>query len=182
MCSILGYTGNRLASPLLVKGLKCMEYRGYDSVGLATFSGNYINVKKGSGKVSEVNAILKLDNMNGTIGIGHTRWATHGKVNDINAHPHISNSGSIAIVHNGIIDNYVELKIELEKYNFIFKSDTDSEIISNLLQYYYQNIGQIKSALLETISKLRGCYSFVALFDDGTMAAARFDSIFQVMC
>ena len=103
MCSIIGFSGNEIAAPIIVKGLKRMEYRGYDSVGVATESENQIELKKGIGKVSEVNSKFQLDTLPGKIGIGHTRWATHGKVTDLNAHPHPSNSGKIAIVHNGII-------------------------------------------------------------------------------
>ena len=110
MCSIIGYSGNEIAAPIIVKGLKRMEYRGYDSVGVATESENQIGLKKGTGKVTEVNSKFQLDTLPGRIGIGHTRWATHGKVTDLNAHPHPSNSGKIAIVHNGIIENFEELK------------------------------------------------------------------------
>jgi len=110
MCSIIGYYGNEIAAPIIVKRLKRMEYRGYDSVGVVTESNHQIELKKGTGKVNEVNSKIQLDSLPGKIGIGHTRWATHGKVTDFNAHPHPSNSGKIAIVHNGIIENFEELK------------------------------------------------------------------------
>ena len=110
MCSIIGYFGHDEAAPTLVRGLKRMEYRGYDSVGILTNSDNKFTLKKGVGKVSEVNMNLGLDQLHGSMGIGHTRWATHGKVTTKNAHPHLSNSGKIAIVHNGIIENFKELK------------------------------------------------------------------------
>ena len=110
MCSIIGYYGKEIAAPIIVKGLKRMEYRGYDSVGVATESENQIGLKKGTGKVQEVNSRVQLETLPGKVGIGHTRWATHGKVTDVNAHPHPSNSGKIAIVHNGIIENFEELK------------------------------------------------------------------------
>lgn len=174
LCSIIGFVGNIQAAPLIVKGLKCMEYRGYDSVGVATYSNNKIHVRKGSGKVSEVNNAIQLERLDGTVGIGHTRWATHGQATSINAHPHESTSGKIAIVHNGIIDNYVELKKELESLNYIFKSDTDSEIIANLLDYYYNETREIKSSIIQTVTKLKGNYSFVAVFEDGTISAAKF--------
>ena len=138
MCSIIGYSGKKDAAPILVRSLGKMEYRGYDSVGLATKNGNIIDVKKGVGKVSEVSQYLHLDGMSGTIGIGHTRWATHGKVTKENAHPHYSNSGKIAIVHNGIIENFQELKDQLVLDGFTFQSDTDSEIIANLIHQKYQ--------------------------------------------
>ena len=122
MCSIIGYLGDDDAAPILVKGLKRMEYRGYDSVGIATESDNKIEVKKGVGKVEEVNQTYQLDSLNGRIGIGHTRWATHGNVTEKNAHPHSSNSGKIALVHNGIIENYQEIKEMLLENGFDFNS------------------------------------------------------------
>jgi len=174
MCSIIGYRGGEPAAPLLVKGLKRMEYRGYDSVGVATFSGNQISVRKGVGKVMEVNDRVKLDTLSGTVGIGHTRWATHGRVTDINAHPHPSSSGNIAIVHNGIIENYEELKKELQEKEYTFKSETDSEVIANLLQYNFDQTKEIKKSMIETVSRLKGNFAFVAVFENGTLAAARF--------
>ena len=173
MCSIIGYSGKKDAAPILVRSLGKMEYRGYDSVGLATKNGNIIDVKKGVGKVSEVSQNLHLDGMSGTIGIGHTRWATHGKVTKENAHPHYSNSGKIAIVHNGIIENFQELKDQLALDGFSFQSDTDSEIIANLIQQKFEETGNIKETIIETISKLKGHYSFMVIFEDGTLAAAR---------
>ena len=173
MCSIIGYLGLSTAAPIIVKGLKRMEYRGYDSVGVATFSNNQILVKKGVGKVLEVNKNEKLDELSGTVGIGHTRWATHGGVTDTNAHPHPSSSGEIAIVHNGIIENHEELKKELQQKGYVFRSQTDSEVIANLLQYHYDKVKEIKKALLNTVSELKGNYAFVAVFEDGTLTAAR---------
>ena len=134
MCSIIGYYGKNLAAPILVKSLEKMEYRGYDSVGVATKSENEIEVKKGVGKVIQVNDSIHLDELPGTTGIGHTRWATHGKVTDDNAHPHLSNSRKIAIVHNGIIENFQELKENLISDGYNFQSDTDTEVIANLIQ------------------------------------------------
>ena len=174
MCSIIGYLGSESAAPVLVKGLKRMEYRGYDSVGVATFSGNQISVRKGVGKVMEVNNRVKLDTLSGTVGIGHTRWATHGGVTDINAHPHPSSSGNIAIVHNGIIENYAELKKELQEKEYTFKSETDSEVIANLLQYNFDQTKEIKKSIIQTASNLKGNFAFVAVFKNGTLAAARF--------
>jgi glucosamine--fructose-6-phosphate aminotransferase (isomerizing) len=174
MCSIIGYYGDSSAAPILVKGLKRMEYRGYDSVGVATESENEISVKKGVGKVAEVNDSLHLDAMLGNVGIGHTRWATHGMVTDANAHPHPSSSGKIAIVHNGIIDNYGDLKADLEKKGYDFKSQTDSEVIANLLQFNFDETHDIKNAMMRTVSKLNGNYAFVAMFQNGTLAAARY--------
>jgi len=174
MCSIIGYYGNEIAAPIIVKGLKRMEYRGYDSVGVATESNNQIELKKGVGKVEEVNSKIQLDTLPGKVGIGHTRWATHGKVTDANAHPHSSNSGELAIVHNGIIENFEQLKKELEKDGYIFKSETDSEVIANLLQKNYEIAKNVKSAIIKTVSELKGHYAFVAMFENGQLAAARF--------
>jgi len=151
-----------------------MEYRGYDSVGVATESNSQIELKKGIGKVDEVNFKVQLDTLPGKIGIGHTRWATHGKVTDANAHPHSSNSGKLAIVHNGIIDNFEQLKKKLEEDGYIFKSETDSEVIANLLQKNYEITKNVKDAIIKTVSELKGNYAFVAMFENGQLAAARF--------
>ncbi|MEM3172341.1 MAG: glutamine--fructose-6-phosphate transaminase (isomerizing) [Candidatus Nitrosotenuis sp.] len=174
MCSIIGYYGDGSAAPILVRGLKRMEYRGYDSVGVATKDQQEILVKKGVGKVSDVNNMLHLDTLPGHIGIGHTRWATHGNVTDINAHPHPSSSGKIAIVHNGIIENYSELKSDLEKRGYQFKSQTDSEVIANLLQFNFDELLDIKKSMMKTTSQLKGHYAFVAMFESGTLAAAKY--------
>ena len=174
MCSIIGYYGNEIAAPIIVKGLKRMEYRGYDSVGVATESNSQIELKKGVGKVEEVNSKVQLDTLPGKVGIGHTRWATHGKVTDVNAHPHPSNSGKLAIVHNGIIENFEELKKELEKEGYVFKSETDSEVIANILQKNYEITKNVKDTIIKTVSKLKGHYAFVAMFENGQLAAARF--------
>ncbi|MEJ2259262.1 MAG: glutamine--fructose-6-phosphate transaminase (isomerizing) [Nitrosopumilaceae archaeon] len=174
MCSIIGYSGEDIASPIIVKGLRRMEYRGYDSVGVATESDNQIELKKGVGKVEEVNSKVNLDKLPGKIGIGHTRWATHGKVTDANAHPHPSSSGKIAIVHNGIIENFTELKENLIKDGYTFQSDTDSEVIANLLQKNFESSKNVKDSMLKTIAELKGHYSFIAMFESGQLAAARF--------
>ena len=151
-----------------------MEYRGYDSVGVATESENQIKLKKGIGKVNEVNSKIQLDTLPGNVGIGHTRWATHGKVTDFNAHPHSSNSGKIAIVHNGIVENFEELKKQLEDEGYEFKSETDSEIIANLIQKNYELTKNVKETILKTVSEIKGHYAFVAMFENGQLAAARF--------
>jgi glutamine---fructose-6-phosphate transaminase (isomerizing) len=174
MCSIIGYIGNMAAAQVLVSGLKRMEYRGYDSVGMASICNNKIEVRKGVGKVSEVDSVVKLNALTGNIAIGHTRWATHGIVNNANAHPHKSSTGKIAIVHNGIIDNYDMLRKDLQKKGYNFKSETDSEIIANLLQYNFDKSGNVKKTMMETVSLLKGEYSFMAVFEHGVLAAAKF--------
>ena len=174
MCSIIGYYGDDLAAPILVKSLKRMEYRGYDSVGVATKFDNKIEIKKGVGKVAEVNKAVQLEKLPGKIGIGHTRWATHGKVTEANAHPHSSKSGKIALVHNGVIENFNELKENLQKKGYSFKSETDSEVIVNLLQQNYEETSDVKKSILKTVSQLKGHYAFVAMFENGELVAARF--------
>ena len=174
MCSIIGYSGKNSAAPILVKGLQKMEYRGYDSVGIATKSGNKIVLKKGVGKVVEVSNAIQLDKLPGNIGIGHTRWATHGKVTEKNAHPHSSNSGKIAIVHNGIVENFEELKSDLQNKGYEFQSETDTEVIANLIQLNLDETSDVKQSIIKTVNQIKGHYSFVAIFEDGTLAAARF--------
>ena len=138
-------------APALVESLKRMEYRGYDSVGVATLSTNKISVKKGIGKVRQVNSSLNLAGMEGFVGIGHTRWATHGGVTDYNAHPHPCRTNEIAIVHNGIIENYLPLKQELVKRGHKFRSETDTEVIAHLLEEYYRAGKDVKYAMIETV-------------------------------
>ena len=167
-----------------------MEYRGYDSVGVATahkqdgngtndnakgstYTNTIITVRKGAGRVSKVNAAARLDTLPGKAGIGHTRWATHGRVTDANAHPHPSSTGRIAIVHNGIIENFEEIKKELIQDGYEFKSETDSEVIANLLQKNYDATKSVKESMLHTVSRLQGQYAFVAMFEGGRLAAAR---------
>ena len=151
-----------------------MEYRGYDSVGVATKSNSEILVKKGVGRVVEVNTKVQLDNLPGMVGIGHTRWATHGEVTDKNAHPHPSNSGKIAIVHNGIVENYEEIKEMLSLKGFKFQSDTDTEVIANLIQSNFDELEDVEQTIIKTVSELKGHFAFVVIFEDGTLAAARF--------
>ena len=172
MCSILGYKGSKDAASLLVNGLKLMEYRGYDSVGIATLHDDRIDVAKGVGRVIEVNKSLSMESMQGTTGVGHTRWATHGGVTDKNAHPHTSCDGRVAVVHNGIIENYKELKEELVAAGHVFKSETDSEVIAHLFEGAK---GDTRQVMLSVCSRLRGSYAFVAVFKDGTIAGARWE-------
>jgi glutamine---fructose-6-phosphate transaminase (isomerizing) len=173
MCSIIGYKGKNAAAPVLVDSLKRMEYRGYDSVGVATFDSGSILVRKGTGRVVEVNKKLNIDQMTGNIGIGHTRWATHGGVTVSNAHPHSACKKDIAVVHNGIIENYKDLKEELISAGHFFASETDSEVIAHLLEVHFGK--GIKQAMIETCKRLSGNYAFVAVFQDGTICGARYE-------
>jgi glutamine---fructose-6-phosphate transaminase (isomerizing) len=177
VCSIIGYNGQLIeAAPLLVESLKKMEYRGYDSVGIATINNGKILISKGVGKVAEVDKNLELNKLPGHMGIGHTRWATHGGVSDKNAHPHFSCSYDIAVVHNGIIDNYHELKEELTREGHIFKSQTDSEVIPHLLEKHLKEFNfDYEKSLIETCKTLQGSFAFVAIFENGLICGARFD-------
>src|SRR5919107_1310895 len=170
MCSIIGIISKNIVAPALVDSLKRMEYRGYDSVGVATLSTNKeISVRKGIGKVGQVNNRLDLEGMEGFVGIGHTRWATHGGVTDYNAHPHPCCNNDIAVVHNGIIENYLPLKEELVKKGHRFRSETDTEVIAHLLEESYQTCRDIKRAMMGTVNQLEGSYAFVAIFANGTL-------------
>ena len=175
MCSIIGYKGTSYAAPLLVESLKKMEYRGYDSVGIATLDNGSILVKKGVGKVAQVSESLDFQKMPGQIGIGHTRWATHGGITDSNAHPHGACTSEIAVVHNGIIENYKELKEDLISSGHSFKSETDSEVIAHLLEDSVSQFRDKVQAVVNVCNKLEGAYSFVAIFGDGTICGSRYD-------
>ena len=133
MCGIVGYIGSKQAYPIIIKGLKRLEYRGYDSAGIAILNNQIKNFKK-QGKVTELEKHVGDNDVTGTMGIGHTRWATHGEPNDVNAHPHYSNSGNLVMIHNGIIENYDVLKKELLKRGYTFQSDTDTEVLVNLIE------------------------------------------------
>ena len=159
MCGIVAYTGKENAFPILLEGLKRLEYRGYDSAGIAILDKN-INVLKKKGKVSALESYVTKDT-NGTIGIGHTRWATHGEPNDINAHPHLSGDGKIVIVHNGIIENYQTLKSALIELGHEFKSDTDTEVLVHLIEEYYKRSSTFEDAVRVALQKVIGAYAIV---------------------
>ena len=158
MCGIIGYTGGKQASPILIKGLERLEYRGYDSSGIAVLDGTNIGIIKTRGKVEALKK--KTDGGNkphGTVGIGHTRWATHGVPSDINSHPHLSQDGRFAVVHNGIIENYAEIKADLESKGVVFASDTDSEVIAQLAAYLYN--GNMTDTVRAVCERLVGSYA-----------------------
>lgn len=165
MCGIVGYIGHREAFPIIIKGLKRLEYRGYDSAGIMLFDGESMKVAKTKGKVSDLEEKAKEISTNGSIGIGHTRWATHGVPNDVNSHPHVSNSGELAIIHNGIIENYEPLKQELIKRGYTFKSDTDTEVLVNLIEDV-QKKHQLKlgKAVQVALNQVVGAYA-ICVFD-----------------
>ncbi len=165
MCGIVGYIGYREAFPIVIKGLKRLEYRGYDSAGVMLYDGSEMKLAKTKGKVSDLEEKSKDIATNGTIGIGHTRWATHGVPNDVNSHPHFSNSGDLAIIHNGIIENYAPLKVELVKRGYVFQSDTDTEVLVNLIEEIQKKeklkLGQ---AVQVALNQVVGAYA-IAVFD-----------------
>jgi len=164
MCGIVGYIGNKEAFPILINGLKRLEYRGYDSAGVALLNGSLENFKK-KGKVSELENFVYGKNNKGTIGIGHTRWATHGEPSDENAHPHTSMSGLFSVVHNGIIENYSLLKEDLVKHGYTFYSETDTEVLANLIEYFYLHDDTMTSeaAVQLALSKVVGAYGIAVL-------------------
>jgi glucosamine--fructose-6-phosphate aminotransferase (isomerizing) len=162
MCGIVGYVGNKKATSVLLESTKKLEYRGYDSVGMCTIS-EKLNILKGAGKIDDVHKRLNFHCLTGNVGISHTRWATHGGVNDDNAHPHIDCKNKIAVVHNGIIENYSELKKILIERGHVFKSDTDTEVISHLIEDYTSNGMNFKDAVTETSKRLQGLYAFLAI-------------------
>lgn len=166
MCGIVGYLGHRDAYPIVIEGLKRLEYRGYDSAGIALFDGTNLNVSKTKGKVTDLeNCVEKQISKEGHLGIGHTRWATHGVPNDINSHPHTSNSGELVIIHNGIIENYDSLKKELISRGYTFKSDTDTEVLINLIEDVKkkENI-KLGKAVQIALNQVIGAYA-IAVFD-----------------
>ena len=166
MCGIVGYIGYREAYPIVIKGLKRLEYRGYDSAGIMIYDGESIKLSKTKGKVADLEAIASKEiTTNGTIGIGHTRWATHGVPNDVNSHPHVSNSGNLVIIHNGIIENYAPLKEELKKRGYVFYSDTDTEVLVNLIEEVQkkENI-KLGQAVQIALNQVVGAYA-IAVFD-----------------
>ncbi|MDH7912225.1 glutamine--fructose-6-phosphate transaminase (isomerizing) [Winogradskyella sp. SYSU M77433] len=166
MCGIVGYIGHREAYPIIIKGLQRLEYRGYDSAGIALFDGNNIKLSKTKGKVSDLKEKLEKEiPTDGTLGIGHTRWATHGVPNDVNSHPHYSNSGDLVIIHNGIIENYDALKKELIKRGYKFKSDTDTEVLVNLIEDVKKNEDiKLGKAVQVALNQVVGAYA-IAVFD-----------------
>ena len=165
MCGIVGYIGTKKAVPVLIDGLSKLEYRGYDSAGIATLEENKIVITKDKGRVKNLEALLEDSKLESTIGIAHTRWATHGKPSKVNSHPHLDNSGKISVVHNGIIENYADIKKFLMDNEYKFVSDTDTEVIPNLINYYYTN-----NNLLEAVSlackDLKGSFAIEVLCSD----------------
>ncbi|MFR8712899.1 MAG: glutamine--fructose-6-phosphate transaminase (isomerizing) [Anaerotignum lactatifermentans] len=176
MCGIVGYIGQNEAAPVLIKGLKKLEYRGYDSAGIAVF-GDGIHVVKTKGRLADLDAkVQAMGGVKGQVGIGHTRWATHGAPSDVNSHPHTSMNGRISVVHNGIIENYLQLKAELEEKGYVFASETDTEVVAQLFDYYYD--GDMVDTLIRVIGRIRGSYALGILCNEkpDEIVAVRKDS------
>ena len=176
MCGIVGYVGNKGAKSFLIDGLSKLEYRGYDSAGIAVLDGTSISLAKQKGRLSNLEGALKSKSSEGTIGIGHTRWATHGEPSDRNSHPHKSSKGDIAVVHNGIIENYLELRKWLISEGYEFFSETDTEVVPNLIHYYYE--GNLFEAVVKDTKKLEGSYALGVVCGDeqDKLIAVRKDS------
>jgi len=166
MCGIFGTIGTEKASPILLEGLRKLEYRGYDSAGIVTINENKFEIKKDVGKIEEIHNKLNLEDLNGNIGIAHTRWATHGKVTKENSHPHLSNDGKIAVVHNGIIENFQEQKNFLIGQGFKFLSDTDTEIVPNTIEYHMKKGYDFFEATKRSLKHLEGQYALVIIHKD----------------
>ena len=180
MCGIIGFVGREEAAPILLDGLARMEYRGYDSAGIAVRSETRgLQVQKTKGRLQVLSDLTHGGaDLEGTLGIGHTRWATHGEPNDINAHPHVSENGQIALVHNGIIENYLEIKEHLMKQGITFKSDTDSEVVAQLLEFHYNECHNMLEAVGRVLRRIKGSYAFGIICSDypNALIAARKDS------
>ena len=181
MCGIVSYIGNQDPVPILIKGLRRLEYRGYDSAGLALLDGNNLSFIKKAGKVSELSDQISFNPIKGSCGIAHTRWATHGIPNDLNAHPHLDKTGKIALVHNGIIENYDAIKKTLESRGVIFKSETDSEVLVQLISEIYNNGDEkldFKDSVKAALQEVVGAYGIVAMCSDepNTLVAAKMGS------
>lgn len=183
MCGIVGYIGNKKAEPILLNGLSRLEYRGYDSAGIATIENTAIKTIKNKGRVAELASMPNIDKLNGTIGIGHTRWATHGRPSSENSHPHMDNSNKFAVVHNGIIENYADLRDFLKSHNYFFLSETDTEVIPNLIHFHYINSKfegekRFLKAVVDTCKMLKGSFALEIICSDfpDNMVVVRKDS------
>ncbi len=175
MCGIVGYIGNKDATPILIEGLKRLEYRGYDSAGVAVLRDGTISVEKESGKISKLEQSLLKNPLAGNLGIAHTRWATHGLPNRQNAHPHTDHSRRLAIIHNGIIENYIAIKTRLKASGYEFTTETDTEVLANLISEFYQNGCSLEEAVRSALSQVEGTFGIVVISrdDPDTMIAAR---------
>ncbi|MEG1782551.1 MAG: glutamine--fructose-6-phosphate transaminase (isomerizing), partial [Oscillospiraceae bacterium] len=164
MCGIVGYVGHNSAQQVIINGLEKLEYRGYDSAGIAVIGKNGMESAKFKGRLSVLASYVKEHPIQGTLGIGHTRWATHGIPSDENAHPHFNSAGTIAVIHNGIIENYIELKAKLMEKGYVFKSQTDTEVVAHLFDLYYD--GDLLKTAFKVESEIRGTYAILVIHQD----------------
>src|SRR5262245_41251752 len=173
MCGIVGYVGNRDAVALIVEGLRRLEYRGYDSAGVAVVDGGALSRRRSAGKLRNLEESLRAEPLQGAWGVGHTRWATHGRPSEENAHPHQDCHGRLVVVHNGIIENYLELKTRLQAAGHHFATQTDTEVIAHLAESHFK--GSLEDAVRRTVAELQGIYALVFLHADApqTLVAAR---------
>ncbi len=176
MCGIVGYSGQQEAEPILLEGLRRLEYRGYDSAGVATLDGSHLAVRKRVGRIANLTAYLEDHPARGTTGIGHTRWATHGAPSDRNAHPHVGGDGKVVVVHNGVIENYAVLKRELQAQGYVFHSDTDTEVIAHLIAHHLTD--DLAEAVATVLPRLKGTYGLAVLspLQPGVLVGARLGS------
>ncbi len=176
MCGIVGYTGHQEAEPILIEGLRRLEYRGYDSAGLATLNGNRLAVRRRVGRIANLASYLEDDPCPGTTGIGHTRWATHGAPSDRNAHPHVGGNGKVVVVHNGVIENYAALRRELQELGYVFHSDTDTEVVAHLIAHHLDD--DLAEAVARALPRLKGTYGLAVLSpcQPGVLVGARLGS------
>ena len=175
MCGIVGYIGFQEVAPIIIDGLKRLEYRGYDSAGLAVLNGDAVRIVKRAGKVGDLETLLEMHPMEATIGIGHTRWATHGVPNDVNAHPHVDQTGTIALVHNGIIENHAAIRQRLERDGVTFNTDTDTEALVQLISAFYDITHDLEQAVRLALHEVDGTFGIVVVsrHEPGKLIAAR---------
>ena len=163
MCGIVAYIGGQNATPIVLGGLKKLEYRGYDSAGIAVLQNGKIEIRRDAGKIDHLETLITQEPLEGNLGIGHTRWATHGAPNMQNAHPHISSNGEIVIVHNGIVENYLSLREELSAEGAVFRSETDTATIVLLIEHYYAVTQDLLRAVQETLKRIKGAHGIVVM-------------------
>src|SRR5436190_9606189 len=156
MCGIVGYVGDKSAVGIIVDGLKRLEYRGYDSAGVAVLDADGLQVRRAPGRLKALESVLREKPVTGSIGIGHTRWATHGRPSDENAHPHTDCGGRLVVVHNGILENYLELKERLRQDGHTFRSETDTEVLAHLIEHHLKSAGRIDRAVKKALAEVQG--------------------------
>ena len=173
MCGIVGYIGSAGATGIILDGLKRLEYRGYDSAGVAVVADGVLQVRRSAGRLRNLEAVLRERPLDGPLGIGHTRWATHGRPSEENAHPHTDCTGSIVVVHNGILENYLPIKTALQAAGHTFKSETDTEVLAHLVEQHWAEAGGLAEAVRRALQEVRGAYAVGVVSDRGARCARR---------